>query len=75
VCQASLTDVLQSVVSGADGCVFTFGPARVGKLELIVLAIDLFIRVCPKPCAKQYTELVRVDKFLYVKSIVIVGRL
>jgi len=44
VCEASLSDVLQSVVSGSDGCVFTFGPARVGK-ELTAFVCS-FIHSC-----------------------------
>ncbi|XP_023986754.1 kinesin-like protein KIF26A [Physeter macrocephalus] len=31
VCSGTVADVLQSVVSGADGCIFSFGPMSLGK--------------------------------------------
>ncbi|KAK6182778.1 hypothetical protein SNE40_010388 [Patella caerulea] len=31
VCAGSLSDILQSVVSGADGCLFSYGHSRLGK--------------------------------------------
>ncbi|XP_060037073.1 kinesin-like protein KIF26A isoform X2 [Erinaceus europaeus] len=30
ICSGAIADVLQSVVSGADGCVFSFGPSSLG---------------------------------------------
>ena len=31
MCSASIVDVLQTVVSGSDGCVFSYGHAGLGK--------------------------------------------
>lgn len=34
VCSGTVADVLQSVVSGADGCIFSFGHVSLGKCPL-----------------------------------------
>lgn len=31
VCSGAVADVLQCVVGGADGCIFSFGPRSLGK--------------------------------------------
>ena len=31
VCSGSLTEIIQGVVAGADGCVFTYGYSKLGK--------------------------------------------
>ena len=33
VCSGSLTEIIQGVVAGADGCVFTYGYSKLGKLS------------------------------------------
>lgn len=32
VCSGTVAEVIQSVVNGADGCIFCFGQVRLGKL-------------------------------------------
>lgn len=32
VCSGTVAEVIQSVVNGADGCIFSFGQVRLGKL-------------------------------------------
>lgn len=34
LCAASLSEIVQAVVSGADGCLFTYGYSRTGKQDL-----------------------------------------
>ncbi|XP_071162087.1 kinesin-like protein KIF26A isoform X1 [Mytilus edulis] len=36
LCSSSLTEIIQGVVSGADGCVFTYGHSKIGKSYTIV---------------------------------------
>ncbi|KAF6130614.1 kinesin family member 26A [Phyllostomus discolor] len=36
VCSGTVADVLQSVVSGADGCIFSFGPTSLGKSHTMI---------------------------------------
>ena len=34
ICANSLVDIIQAVVNGADGCLFCYGHARLGKYDL-----------------------------------------
>ncbi|XP_036903815.1 kinesin-like protein KIF26A isoform X2 [Sturnira hondurensis] len=36
VCSGTVADVLQSVVSGADGCIFSFGPTSLGTSHTMI---------------------------------------
>ncbi|KAJ3607160.1 hypothetical protein NHX12_026673 [Muraenolepis orangiensis] len=36
VCSGSVAEVIQSVVNGADGCIFCFGPANLGKTYTLI---------------------------------------
>ncbi|XP_052058492.1 uncharacterized protein LOC127698847 isoform X2 [Mytilus californianus] len=36
LCSSSLTEIIQGVVGGADGCVFTYGHSKIGKSYTIV---------------------------------------
>lgn len=36
VCSGAVADVLQCVVGGADGCIFSFGPRSLGKCWALV---------------------------------------
>ena len=31
ICASSITDIVQAVVNGADGCLFCYGHAKIGK--------------------------------------------
>uniref|UniRef100_A0A8C5YXC2 Kinesin family member 26A n=1 Tax=Marmota marmota marmota TaxID=9994 RepID=A0A8C5YXC2_MARMA len=49
VCSGTVADVLQSVVSGADGCIFSFGHMSLGKGSLSLSPICIV--AVPGPCA------------------------
>lgn len=34
VCSGTVAEIIQSVVNGADGCIFSFGHVKLGKLSL-----------------------------------------
>ena len=36
LCSQSLTEIIQSVVNGADGCLFCYGHARLGKTYTMI---------------------------------------
>lgn len=39
VCAGTVAEVIQSVVNGADGCVFCFGHAKLGQWELRIFML------------------------------------
>lgn len=46
VCAGTVAEVIQSVVNGADGCVFCFGHAKLGKWKLDLLWCSLGHLIC-----------------------------
>lgn len=48
VCSGTVADVLQSVVSGADGCIFSFGHTSLGKRPPIFPVRSLWASFCRK---------------------------
>uniref|UniRef100_A0A8C4QHM6 Kinesin motor domain-containing protein n=1 Tax=Eptatretus burgeri TaxID=7764 RepID=A0A8C4QHM6_EPTBU len=51
VCAGSIGDVVQAVVNGADGCVFCFGHAKLGKSYTMIGHDDSMQSLGVMPCA------------------------
>ncbi|XP_025782027.1 kinesin-like protein KIF26B [Puma concolor] len=51
VCAATVAEVIQSVVNGADGCVFCFGHAKLGKSYTMIGKDDSMQNLGIIPCA------------------------
>ncbi|XP_019382260.1 PREDICTED: kinesin-like protein KIF26B [Gavialis gangeticus] len=51
VCAGTVAEVIQSVVNGADGCVFCFGHARLGKSYTMIGKDDSMQNLGIIPCA------------------------
>ncbi|KAI4877712.1 hypothetical protein NFI96_031907 [Prochilodus magdalenae] len=51
VCEKSLFEVLQSVLAGADGCVLSFGPSKVGTSYTMIGRDDCSTNLGIIPCA------------------------
>ena len=46
MCSGSLTEIIQGVVAGADGCVFTYGYSKLGMLVLPSLIDNAVLDGC-----------------------------
>lgn len=45
VCAGTVAEVIQSVVNGADGCVFCFGHSKLGKRQMAVTEKHNLLRI------------------------------
>lgn len=53
VCSGTVAEVIQSVVNGADGCIFCFGHVKVGKLFLILCGL---LNMIPTDLVPQFAK-------------------
>lgn len=51
LCAASLSEIVQAVVSGADGCLFTYGYSRTGKTHTMLGTDQSGLTLGVMPCA------------------------
>lgn len=66
MCSGTVAEVIQSVVNGADGCIFCFGHANLGKYTTHIhthtntlLMSHMIVALTPPPPGKTYTMIGR----------------
>ena len=69
ICSSSLTEIIQAVVNGADGCLFCYGHARLGKCFVAIFYLYWYSFFVTYGCIYKQTSNIGCTKSQNLKNV------